>query len=289
MNPSRTPYPTDVSEDEWAFVAAYLTLLTEDAGQHTNSLREVFRGVKTMQKFVRIILGLLAILGVLLSLAACQSDHVACNVSVVEMASVRGIAYLPGNTVPGYNMAGRALTQVELGPVFDTINTAVGGCSQPTQGNFSTFLPAGTILYTLKGYPPSFRLAVKQGTPGQNQPISLLEALSNPHASKGSELMQLDHVTSMLLYPHSSPSSSPATPPLAAARSLKQVAELVALFDHAPVRATNDTGSTSDFLVLRFSDGTLSSLVYDPTTGWTNRNVILPATFASLLTSSGSK
>lgn len=144
---------------------------------------------------------------------------VACNVSVAQIAVVRGIDYLPGNSVPDYSRVGSALTQAELGPVFDTINTFAGGCSQPTQGNFSTFLPAGTTLYTFKGYPPSFRLAVKQGTPVQNQPISLLEAIAHPHASKGSELMQLDHVTSILLYPQSSPSSSPTTPPLAAARS----------------------------------------------------------------------
>jgi transposase len=40
MNPSRTPYPSDVSDDEWAFVAPYFTLLPEDAGQRTHSLRE---------------------------------------------------------------------------------------------------------------------------------------------------------------------------------------------------------------------------------------------------------
>lgn len=242
-----------------------------------------------MQKFVRITLGLLATLGVLLGLVACQSGQVVCNVSAAEMAVVRGIDYLPGNAFPSYSMAGSALTPAELGPVFDTINTAAGGCSQPTQGNFSTFLPVGTTLYTLKGYLPSFRLAVKQGTPGQNKPISLLEALFNPHASKGSKLMQLDHVTSILLYSQSSSSSSPTTPPLATVRSPKQVTELVALFDQAPVRATSDTGSKSDVLVFRFSDGTLSSLVYDSTTGWTNRNVILPSTFASLLISTGSK
>src|SRR5258708_24353895 len=46
MNPSRTPYPTDVSDEEWAFVAPYLTLLPEDAGQRTYSLREVFNGLR---------------------------------------------------------------------------------------------------------------------------------------------------------------------------------------------------------------------------------------------------
>jgi transposase len=46
MNPSRTPYPTDVSDDEWAFVAPYLLLLPEDAGQRTYSLREVLNSLR---------------------------------------------------------------------------------------------------------------------------------------------------------------------------------------------------------------------------------------------------
>src|SRR5947209_20125609 len=46
MKPSRTPYPTDVSDDEWAFVAPYLMLLPQDAGQRTYSLREVFNGLR---------------------------------------------------------------------------------------------------------------------------------------------------------------------------------------------------------------------------------------------------
>ncbi|HZC07703.1 MAG TPA: IS5/IS1182 family transposase, partial [Ktedonobacterales bacterium] len=31
MSSTRSPYPTDVSDEEWAFVAPYLTLLSEDA------------------------------------------------------------------------------------------------------------------------------------------------------------------------------------------------------------------------------------------------------------------
>jgi len=46
MTPSRNPYPTDVSDDEWAFVAPYLMLLPEDAGQRTHGLREVFNGLR---------------------------------------------------------------------------------------------------------------------------------------------------------------------------------------------------------------------------------------------------
>src|SRR5690348_2310576 len=42
----RTPYPTDVSDEEWAFVAPYLTLLSEDAGQRRHDLREVFNALR---------------------------------------------------------------------------------------------------------------------------------------------------------------------------------------------------------------------------------------------------
>ena len=39
-------YPSDVRDDEWAFVAPYLTLMTEDAPQRKHSLREVFNGLR---------------------------------------------------------------------------------------------------------------------------------------------------------------------------------------------------------------------------------------------------
>jgi transposase len=42
----RKPYPTDVSDEEWAFVAPYLTLMTEDAPQRRHGLREVFNAVR---------------------------------------------------------------------------------------------------------------------------------------------------------------------------------------------------------------------------------------------------
>lgn len=43
---TRKPYPSDVSDDEWAFVAPYLTLMTEDAPQRDYSLREIFNGLR---------------------------------------------------------------------------------------------------------------------------------------------------------------------------------------------------------------------------------------------------
>src|SRR5579859_6690254 len=44
----RQAYPSDVSDDEWAFVAPNLTLLKEEAPQREHSLREVFNGLRYM-------------------------------------------------------------------------------------------------------------------------------------------------------------------------------------------------------------------------------------------------
>jgi transposase len=42
----RKPYPSDVSDEEWAFVAPYLTLMDEAARQRRHALREVFNGLR---------------------------------------------------------------------------------------------------------------------------------------------------------------------------------------------------------------------------------------------------
>src|ERR687890_201244 len=43
---NRKPYPSDVSNEEWAFVAPYLALVREDAPQRNHDLREVFNGLR---------------------------------------------------------------------------------------------------------------------------------------------------------------------------------------------------------------------------------------------------
>lgn len=43
---NRKPYPSDVSDEEWAFVAPYLVLMKEDAPQLEHSLREVFNALR---------------------------------------------------------------------------------------------------------------------------------------------------------------------------------------------------------------------------------------------------
>lgn len=44
--PPRKAYPTDVGDEEWEFVAPYLSLISEDAPQRRHDLREVFNGLR---------------------------------------------------------------------------------------------------------------------------------------------------------------------------------------------------------------------------------------------------
>ncbi len=44
--PIRKPYPSDVSDEEWAFVAPYLALVRADAPQRRHDLREVFNAAR---------------------------------------------------------------------------------------------------------------------------------------------------------------------------------------------------------------------------------------------------
>jgi transposase len=47
---TRKPYPSDVTDDEWSFVAPYLALLPEDAGQREYALRDVFDALRWVIK-----------------------------------------------------------------------------------------------------------------------------------------------------------------------------------------------------------------------------------------------
>lgn len=42
----RRPYPSDVSDEEWAFVAPYLTLMDPEAPQREHSLRDLFNALR---------------------------------------------------------------------------------------------------------------------------------------------------------------------------------------------------------------------------------------------------
>ena len=47
----KTGYPSDVSDEEWAFTAPYLLLMKEDAKQREHDLREVFNALRYLVRY----------------------------------------------------------------------------------------------------------------------------------------------------------------------------------------------------------------------------------------------
>ena len=45
---TNTQYPSDVSDEEWAFCAPYLTLMKEDAPQREYPMRSLFNAARYM-------------------------------------------------------------------------------------------------------------------------------------------------------------------------------------------------------------------------------------------------
>ena len=50
MKRANKRYPSDVTDEEWAFILPYLTLMKEDAPQRQHDLREVFNGLRYICK-----------------------------------------------------------------------------------------------------------------------------------------------------------------------------------------------------------------------------------------------
>jgi transposase len=44
--PTRQPYPSDISDEEWAFVEPYFTLIRPDAGQRVYEMREILNAIR---------------------------------------------------------------------------------------------------------------------------------------------------------------------------------------------------------------------------------------------------
>ena len=47
---TKKPYPSDVSDEKWNFVAPYLALIDEHASQRRHSLREVFNALRWLAR-----------------------------------------------------------------------------------------------------------------------------------------------------------------------------------------------------------------------------------------------
>ena len=140
----------------------------------------------------------------------------------------------------------------------------------PKNGH-AAYLEAGTHIYSLKDYLPSFRLVAKR-----NQDLLMYEADTNPKAKKGGDLLD---ISGKVVYV-SVNSHIDGKTKLGSITESAQVNQLVQMILEAPVdQSLLGTGSKQYFLEFHLKDGTTTKRSYWLDTGLLQRGIQLPKEF----------
>jgi hypothetical protein len=175
---------------------------------------------------------------------------------------------------------GRALQPADLGARFAAVRFRLDGnvhdASRQTEDGDAAYLDAGTPVYRVNGYAPTFRLAAHQ-----DGRIVLFEADTNPHAKIGADLLDISgKVQSITVTVDTSGGASVAT-----LADTHLITTLVSLLLSAPVDQSRQSGDSGARYVLTFklADGTQTSRVYLPDAHEVGRGILVPDAFVSTL------
>jgi len=226
-----------------------------------------------------VVVGLVAlgILGLFLGDSACSRQ-----IDWVDFVQVGNVQYLGG--IAG----GRQLTTDDLGPEQTKVRFKVYGSIlapryRPNDGD-AAFLDAGTPLYAVKNYAPSFRLAVSV-----NGVVKLYEAIFNSGAKVGSDLLDISgKVTAIEVHPQWSDTPGSSTPTPTTITDPERVTRIAEMIVRAPVvglRAHALPTGRAIPLVFDLSDGTTTRSAYFPDAGRLGDYIAVPPEFRSALES----
>jgi hypothetical protein len=212
---------------------------------------------------------------VLLGLAACAVGPVS-NVQIdwVDVVQFHGITYLASSAT-----LGRAPMNSDLGPLFDTVQfklaEAVHDPNYHLKDGDAAYLDAGTPVYTVRGYAPSFRLVARSA--GR---LTFYEADTNPHATTGADLLDIrGKVRSIDIN-----SEQDGRTELGTVTDPAQVAALIAMVLDAPVHQKSQAcDGTGYILVFQLDDGTAVAHGYCLGTGELDRGIRLPSAFGDAI------
>ena len=171
-----------------------------ERGPHIGDMREMGSSVEVSRNRLRLAgvkqpmsprrVTVAVLLVALTGVTGCGSQrHLISWVDIVKHDGVTYVAHRP------YDQEASGLSDSDLGPVaFRTRFRVSGKVYDPDytlKDGDATFLPQGTSVYSVVGFSPRFRLAVKRA--GR---IGLYEADTNPAARRGADLLDLrDKVT----------------------------------------------------------------------------------------------
>jgi hypothetical protein len=212
---------------------------------------------------------------VLLGLAACAMGPMsAVQIDWVDVVQFLGIRYLASTAT-----LGRAPTDSDLGPVFATVQFKVADTVHDPHYHFNdgdaAFLDAGTPVYSVRGYAPSFRLAARDA--GR---LTFYEADTNPHATTGANLLDIGGKVHSIAVN----SEQDGKTVLGAVTNPTQVASLVTMVVGAPVnQQSQECNGTSYVLVFQMDDDTAVARGFCLRTGELDRGILLPPAFGDAI------
>jgi hypothetical protein len=192
----------------------------------------------------------------------------------VNFVQFGGITYL-ANALH----VGRSLQTSDLGPEFAKVRFRLeGNVHDPgyrTKDGDAAILAAGTSVYMVKGYAPTFRLAAHSNTG-----LLLFEADTNPKAKTGADLLDLAQKVRYI----GVNSEQDGTTELASIKDPQQVTRLVTMVLEAPVDQTSvSQGGTRYFLAFHLTDGTAVTRAYWLNSGELARGILLPRAFRTAI------
>jgi hypothetical protein len=141
----------------------------------------------------------------------------------------------------------------------------------------AAYLEEGTLIYSIKGYSPDFRLIARTETE-----MRLYEADTNPHARKGADLLDIGGKVEYIGI--NSPIDGETE--LASIREESLVSSLVEMVLDAPVDQTvRSTGGRQLFIAFYLSDGTVANRSFRPDDRLLSRGIMVPDEFSEIVES----
>jgi len=198
----------------------------------------------------------------------------------VNFVKLNGITYTADRPV-----VGRMLGAGDLGPVYARVRCSLREKMDPTRGEpqdgDAAYLEAGSPLYQVGGYRPTFRLAAHQ-----DGRLVLFEADTNPRARVGRDLLDLEGKVRRI----SINSRAHGTTELGVISDPTQVESLVRVLLAGPVDQRVQPAGEQPVWLLAFHlrNGTATVRAYDPAQRRVERGILVPGRFGELVEAAAS-
>jgi hypothetical protein len=197
----------------------------------------------------------------------------------VNFVKLNGVTYTADRPV-----VGRMLGEGDLGPVHARVRCSLRDKLDPTrrgpQDGDAAYLDAGSPLYQVRGYRPTFRLAARQ-----DGRLVIFEADTNPRARVGRDLLDLDGKVRRI----GINSRVDGTTELGAITDPEQVAGMVRMLLAGPVDQRVEPASEQPMLLaFHLRDGTVTVRAYDPAARRVQRGILVPQRFGELVQAAAS-